>query len=581
MSQATDPAQDYWAWDMIYSSPQYSDDQKSFTFFLNGKVDSQNYATLQVHLVGGSNSGIGNDHHVVIRLNGQQIGEEEGHSWGGLNPYTFSAAFSQSLLKEGENTIEVQGLLDEGIPFSMFLIDSFDLSYERFYEADGNKLFFQGDGNQNVRVEGDGNQNVRVRGFTSTTPDILLFNITNPETPSLNTSAIIDGSTRDYGISFKPVSPEARYLAVAGDAVVKVVNAQVANPPSLRSTGNYADYLIIVPDELAFAAEPLCSYRSSRGMQCRIVAVDDIMNEFNFGLSSPEAIKQFLAYAYSYWIRAPKYVLLAGAGTWDYRDNKGEGGNLIPPAMVHTSYGLSTSDNYLADIDEDHVPEMAIGRLPVLTPQEMQNATAKIKAFETTSVRRVILVADNPDDGGDFPVDSETIAGLVPSNYILEKVYLGEYPSTEQARTALLNYISAGPEFLNYIGHASYDMFAAEGLFTSDDIAPLANGTGLPIVTAMTCNAGEFAVPGYPAISQLMVLQNGGGAVAFWSATGLSDNEKAKILNWEFYNAVFNSNKKVLGDAVLEAFEKYKSSGSVPFMMDIYTILGDPALKLR
>ena len=507
----------------------------------------------------------------MIKLNGQQIGKEEGELWGGLNPYTFTAAFNQSLLKEGENTIEVHGLLDEGIPFSMFLIDSFDLTYERLYEADGNKLFFKGDGNQSVRV----------KGFTSTTPDILLFNVTNPETPSLNTSAITDGSTGDYGISFKPVSPEARYLAVARDAAVRVVNAQGANRSSLRLGSNRGDYLIIAPDELASAVKPLSDYRYSVGMQSKVVTVDDIMNEFNFGLSSPEAIKQFLTYAYKYWSRKPKYVLLAGGGTWDYRDNEGEGGNLIPPAMVPTSYGLSTSDNYLADINGDHVPEMAIGRLPVLTPQEMQNVIAKIKAFEAASGRRVILVADNPDDGGDFPLDSETIAGLFPSSYTLEKVYLGEYPSTELARMTLFNYINAGSVFFNYIGHASFDMFTAEGLFTSDDIAPLANGTGLPVVTAMTCTAGEFAIPGYPSISQLMVLQNGGGAVAFWSATGLSDNAEAKILNWEFYNAVFNGNKKVLGDAVLQAFGKYKTSGSMPFMMDIYTILGDPALKLR
>jgi len=216
-----------------------------------------------------------------------------------------------------------------------------------------------------------------------------------------------------------------------------------------------------------------------------------------------------------------------------------------------------------------------------VTAQEMQSVIAKIKAFEASSSRRVILVADNADEGGDFPSDSERIAGLFPSGYTVEKVYLGEYGSTEEARGALLDYISAGAVFFNYIGHASYDMLAAEGLFTTGDIAPLGSGTGLPMVTAMTCMAGEFAIPGYPTISQLMVLENEGGAVAFWSATGLSDNEKAKILNWEFYNAVFNSDKKLLGDAVLQAFGKYKSSGSVPFMMDIYTILGDPALKLR
>ena len=78
-----------------------------------------------------------------------------------------------------------------------------------------------------------------------------------------------------------------------------------------------------------------------------------------------------------------------------------------------------------------------------------------------------------------------------------------------------------------------------------------------------------------------MLLNAGGGAVAFWSATGLSDNAEAKILNREFYNAVFYSGKKVLGDVVLQAYKKYMTSGTMPFMMDIYTILGDPALKLK
>ncbi|MFA6053974.1 MAG: SdrD B-like domain-containing protein [Thermodesulfovibrionales bacterium] len=567
MSQTNNPAEDYWDWDMIYLSVDYSDGPKSFNFSVNGKADTQKEASLQVHLVGGSDSGISPDHHVVVKLNGQQIGEG---LWGGLNPYSLTATFSQSLINEGENTIEVQGLLDDGIPWSMFLIDSFDLNYQRLYESEGDRLFFKGDGNQSVKV----------KGFTSTTPDILLFNVTNPRTPILNTSAIIDGSTGNYGISFKPGSPDARYLAIARDAAVRVVNAQGANPSSLRSPGNIVDYLIIAPNELASAVRPLADYRS-QGMRSKVVTVDDIMNEFNFGLSSPETIRQFLTYAYKYWSRPPKYVLLAGGGTWDYKDNEVEGGNLIPPALVPTSSGLSTSDNYLADINGDHVPEMAIGRLPVLTPQEMQNVIGKIKTFEAAVNNRVIMVADNPDDGGDFSPDSEIIAGLFPSRYILEKVYLGEYPSTETARMTLFNYINAGSVFFNYIGHASFDMFTAEGLFTSDDIGSLINGTGPPVITAMTCTAGEFAIPGYPAIGQLMLLKNGGGATAFWSATGLSDNAEAKILNREFYNAVFNSNKRVLGDAVLQAFSKYKTSGSMPFMMDIYTILGDPALKLK
>jgi uncharacterized repeat protein (TIGR01451 family) len=570
--QTNNPAEDYWDWSLIYLSAGYSDGPKSFKFFVNGKADTQTTATLKINLVGGSDSGINPDHHVVVNLNSQKIGEGW---WGGLKPYTLTATFNQSLINEGENTIEVVGLLDD-IPYSMFLIDSFDLNYERLYEAEDNRLFFAGDGNQNVSIS----------GFTTTTPDILLLNVTEPRMPKLNTSATVTGSTGNFGIMFKPFSPDARYLAVARDSATKVGNAVGVNPSNLKTRYNMADYLVIVPSELRAAVQPLADYRKAQGMRTLVVKLDEIFNEFNFGISSPEAIKQFLTYAYKNWTRPPKYVVLAGVGTWDYRDNKGKGGNLIPPAVVPTVYGLSTSDNYFADVNGDHVPEMAIGRLPVLTPEELQTLIAKIKKFEATAGNRVILVADDPDDGGKFPVDSDIIAHLFPSNYLLEKVYLDldKYPSVDDARVPLLSYLNSGAVFFNYIGHGSFDTLAMlddEDLLTSDDMASLTNKTNLPIVTAMTCLAGEFAIPGYPTISQVMLLNTGGGAAAFWSATGLSDNAEAHILNREFYNAIFNSGKRVLGDAVLQALEQYRMIGYLPFMMDIYTILGDPALRIK
>jgi len=490
---------------------------------------------------------------------------------GGVNPYTLTVTFSQSLIAQEKNTIEVRGVLDPGVPWSMFLIDSFDLTYERLYEAVGNRLLFTGDGNQAVTVG----------KFTSATPDIFLLNVTDPRMPKLNTSRTVGGSPGNYEVSFGPASPSARYLAIARDAVVRVSNARGVAPSKLRSASNAADYLIIVPEELAAAAQPLAAYRSTQRMKAVVVKLDDIMNEFNFGISSPEAIRQFLAYAYRSWRKAPRYVVLAGGGTWDYRDNLGLGGNLVPPAMVATPYGLSTSDNHLADVDGDHVPEMAIGRLPVLTSSELQNVIGKIKIYEAASGNRVILVADRPDEGGDFTSDSEAIAALFPSGYVMGKVYLSDYASADTARQMLFDYMNRGAVFFNYVGHAAPDLLSQEELLTSGDLASLTNGNGLPVITAMTCSAGEFAIPGYPSLSQLMVLKEGGGAAAFWSSTGLSDNSEAKILNREFYSAVFLDNKKVLGDAVLQAFRRYRTSGSAPFMTEIYTILGDPALRMR
>jgi hypothetical protein len=97
----------------------------------------------------------------------------------------------------------------------------------------------------------------------------------------------------------------------------------------------------------------------------------------------------------------------------------------------------------------------------------------------------------------------------------------------------------------------------------------------------MTCSIGEFAVPGYSSLSGALVLKDNGGAIAVWSSTGLSDDLEAKILNREFYKAIFTSGKRTLGDAVNQALAKYRLSGSMPFMTDIYGIIGDPALKIR
>jgi hypothetical protein len=101
-------------------------------------------------------------------------------------------------------------------------------------------------------------------------------------------------------------------------------------------------------------------------------------------------------------------VLLAGHGTWDYKDAFGFGGNLIPPMMVSTPDGLAPSDVWFADVDPSGLaPEMAIGRLPVSTPEELTELIRKIQLREelagTARPHPLVALADNPDVAGAFP----------------------------------------------------------------------------------------------------------------------------------------------------------------------------------
>ena len=155
-----------------------------------------------------------------------------------------------------------------------------------------------------------------------------------------------------------------------------------------------------------------------------VVNLEDIMDEFNYGISSPIAIHDFLAYAYYNWEKAPRYVVLAGEGTYDYKDNMGLGDNLVPTMVVSTPSGLFPSDNYFADADGDRLPDMAIGRLPVLTAEELQDLVRKIITFENTAGSHIMMLADNPDRDGNYPSDSDDIARLVPTTVSVEKMYM-------------------------------------------------------------------------------------------------------------------------------------------------------------
>ncbi len=566
-----DPQSDYWLWDYIVAGDSGLG-SKTFNIKANGVASSSESATLSVHLQGDTdtNTSTDPDHHVVISLNGTKIGEDR---WDGIEAHTLELSFNQSLLNEGDNNVMVTGLLDTGAPYSIFYVDSFDLSYQRYYQAVNNRLFVRGDSNPVITIE----------GFTD--PAIFVFDVSNIDQAKLITAATVDHPAADnYRVSFRPASSESLYLALTIDGLSTPVSLIVDKTSKLKERSNRANYLVITPEELKDASQALADYRQHQGLKTMVVELEDIMDEFNYGIYSPEAIRNFLSFAYYNWSKAPRYVVLAGEGTFDYKDNQGHGGNLIPPIMIGTPQGLFPSDNYFADINGDHIPEMAIGRLPVVTPEELTDIIGKTIAYENSSggtwTKQVLMLADNPDDGGDFSVDSNNVATLLPSGYTAYKIYLSEHP-IEEARQMVLNGINNGAFLLNYVGHGGLDRLAQEGLLLTSDVASMTNQNRLPVVTAMTCVVGNFSHPGYDSLSEVLVLKQNGGAVAVWSPTGMSINSEAVILDEMFFMSTFTGRKQTLGDVVLKALEKGSMNGVSGFILDIYNLMGDPALKLK
>jgi hypothetical protein len=225
---------------------------------------------------------------------------------------------------------------------------------------------------------------------------------------------------------------------------------------------------------------------------------------------------------------------------------------------------------------------VAIGRLPVLTPQELLDYVAKVELQEGAPAapwqQRVLMVADNPDRAGNFTADSEDVATLVPPANVVDRVYLS-LSSPAAARQAILDTVNGGALIFNYIGHGNVDRLADENILTNPDVRLLTNADRLPVFLAMTCSVGNFANPGYPSLGELLLLKKDGGAYAVWAPSWLSQNDLAVRLDKAFFRSVFVDGETVVGDAVGRGLASLTVPGSRDHRL-MYNLLGEPVARL-
>ena len=137
-----------------------------------------------------------------------------------------------------------------------------------------------------------------------------------------------------------------------------------------------------------------------------------------------------------------------------------------------------------------------------------------------------------------------------------------------------------GVGFVNYVGHGALETITTDGLMDSSDVPGLSNVNGPSVLTAMTCMIGRFDVPGFTSLGEELVRKAEGGAVVVWAPTGLSANSKANLLNDRFFRVVFHSQEEVLGDAIRRTFDSFRGADSARPTLQLFQLLGDPALKM-
>ncbi len=339
------------------------------------------------------------------------------------------------------------------------------------------------------------------------------------------------------------------------------------------------DMVIIGHASLLASAEPLADLRESQGLDVALIDVQDIYDEFNFGVKSPNALKAFLTAAKANWTVKPTFVLLLGNGTFDPRNFLETGvPDLVPAKLVDTGYLETASDDWFVDFDNDAIPDMAIGRLPAESVAAADLMVDRTVAYDEQigspwMTRALLVSGQNQEPDDDFEGMSVAAQAALPGDMAVTNLVQGVTPNPA---AALIAGINAGQGLVNYIGHGSNEVWGG-GLFDSSAALGLANGDMTPIVLSMTCLNGYFQDVYTAALGKALLTAPGGGAVAVWASSGLSDAGPQATMNQAMVQALYGNAGMTIGQAAAAA----KAATSDINVRRTWILLGDPSVVLK
>jgi hypothetical protein len=420
-----------------------------------------------------------------------------------------------------------------------------------------------------------------VDGFTLAP---MILDIGNPLRPQL-----IDGYVSQSGlISFAAALTSTRpshFYATTIDRTMAPASISRTMTTDLRTPGNQADLIIITANRFTDAMQEYIDYRQAEGVSIRMVTVEDIIENFAYGLFDPVAIRDYLKFAYeNYPEPAPSMVLLVGDGHFDFLNHFGDDApNYVPP-FIHpydNSFAYS-DDNYVyfgeygvLDGDTSYSPgadrgvDMVSARWTVRDAGEIRTIIDKTRRYELPSNfglwrTEIALVADDEFAGGRTSEllhtgQTDTLQMYhLPRLYSRDKIYAIEHPFVNlrkpSVNDAIVDAFNTGRLVVNYVGHGNPGLWAHERIFTIiDDLPRLINTDRLPLVLAASCAIGAYDGPGGKAMAEELITSPDGGAIAVVSATRLVWATPNKQFNQTVYDVLFNSDELSMCETIYTA----------------------------
>jgi len=376
------------------------------------------------------------------------------------------------------------------------------------------------------------------------------------------------------------------------------------------------DYLIVAADSLSDSAQRYRAYRESTGHGVEVSMMSDIVGDETDAVAATALIG---AHVRTYYeardTDKPFYLLILGDATTSW-----SGDTSVVPAGTYSDDGDTvTSDNVYADMSGDQIPDLAVGRIPASSDEQVDLIRGKVEAYESTYEvgpwnRRLNVFASTAGFGDPFDSLIENVAfdivESVPYDFDITMTYASQespfvYPP-EKFSDKVYDRINEGALMVTYVGHGSTGGFASLDwngtsypILDTGELDKIDVVHKLPILLFVACSTGSFDT-GESISEQIIDLADGPDAVL--SSTEVSHPVANAIFIYEFSRVVARERETTVGEAFVAAKDaiinhddelRQTIANIAGFLftaaelqalernhLHMYTLFGDPAMKI-
>ena len=500
---------------------------------------------------------------------------------------TLSTKIPTSQILSVNNKISIVSRPTASTFMNAVMVDWFEISFQRKIKAVNDSLIIRFPNLKNSAIRA-----IEISGLSTNEINIHKLETEKKEISNISFSGSSPNITATFIDSISPndiyfVQKKNKYLTPSFHGTKLFIN--------LRANSLQTDYLLITNPIFKDEAIPYANeITSSLKLKTKLILVDDIYDEYNFGYFDPEAIRSFLKSTKSWSAPMPSYLFLVGDASYDYKFhfNKPNAKNFVP------SLGVPVSDPaFTIFSDSLPIPQMFIGRLPINYIGELTQYLSKVKQY---------LQSPNDDwnkkylffSGGKSEYPSELLQYREYNNNVINNhitpipiagysthLYKTINPQSDfgpYSTSYIKDAISNGGLFISYIGHS--------GTQTWDNgiVSPVQlknNRNRYPLIIDFGCSTGRWAEPDIKSFSESFVVGNEANSLWYIGNSFLGFKDNLEPLVKSFFKSLIGDSIYTVGKA--HAIAKYNLLIGAGLMepyalaaMYTNTLIGDPSIEI-